>query len=152
VAVHSVKPAAHGAGAEDPDVTLLQRTLENRRSSSYGHNVIRNASSRIKQVSQELRRLASVNRRGGAGRTLDRSKSAAAHALKGLKFISKAEGAKGWEAVEERFDKLAQNGLLHRSKFGQCIGEQLLFLVCFCLTHPSVYTSIDCLVLAARAN
>ncbi|PAN42913.1 hypothetical protein PAHAL_8G197400 [Panicum hallii] len=128
VAVHSVKPAHHGGpggagGAEDPDVTLLARTLENRRSSSYGHSVIRNASSRIKQVSQELRRLASVNRRGGAGgRTLDRSKSAAAHALKGLKFISKAEGAKGWEAVEERFDKLAQNGLLHRSKFGQCIG------------------------------
>ncbi|RLM59019.1 hypothetical protein C2845_PM18G08360 [Panicum miliaceum] len=128
VAVHSVKPAHHGGpggagGAEDPDVTLLARTLESRRSSSYGHSVIRNASSRIKQVSQELRRLASVNRRGGAGgRTLDRSKSAAAHALKGLKFISKAEGAKGWEAVEERFDKLAQNGLLHRSKFGQCIG------------------------------
>ncbi|KAF8650863.1 hypothetical protein HU200_063771 [Digitaria exilis] len=70
----------------------------------------------------------SVNRRGGGGggggggRALDRSKSAASHALKGLKFISKAEGAKGWEAVEERFDKLAQNGLLHRSKFGQCIG------------------------------
>ncbi|KAK8447781.1 hypothetical protein SEVIR_8G151700v4 [Setaria viridis] len=122
VAVHSVKPAAHGgAGGEDPDVTLLARTLENRRSSSYGHNVIRNASSRIKQVSQELRRLASINRHGGGGRTLDRSKSAAAHALKGLKFISKAEGAKGWEAVEERFDKLAPNGLLHRSKFGQCM-------------------------------
>nr|CAB3491692.1 unnamed protein product [Digitaria exilis] len=121
VAVHSVKPAGgnHASSAsDDPDVTLLARTLESRRSAS---SVIRNASSRIKQVSHELRRLASVNRRGG-GRALDRSKSAASHALKGLKFISKAEGAKGWEAVEERFDKLAQNGLLHRSKFGQCIG------------------------------
>jgi respiratory burst oxidase len=126
VAVHSVKPAhvgGAGAGGDDPDVTLLARTLESRRSSSYGHSVIRNASSRIKQVSQELRRIASINRRGAAGPRIDRSKSAAAHALKGLKFISKAEGAAGWEAVERRFDKLAENGLLHRSKFGQCIGE-----------------------------
>lgn len=120
VAVHSVKPAhGVGAGGDDSDVTLLARTLENRRS---GSSVIRNASSRIKQVSQELRRIASINRRGGGPR-FDRSKSAAAHALKGLKFISKAEGAAGWEAVEKRFDKLAENGLLHRSKFGQCIGE-----------------------------
>lgn len=124
VAVHSVKPA-HGGGhaggnGDDSDVTLLARTLENRRSS--GSSIIRNASSRIKQVSQELRRIASINRRGGGPR-FDRSKSAAAHALKGLKFISKAEGAAGWEAVERRFDKLAENGLLHRSKFGQCIGE-----------------------------
>ncbi|CAD6256873.1 unnamed protein product [Miscanthus lutarioriparius] len=122
VAVHSVKPA-HGGGhaggnGDDSDVTLLARTLENRRS---GSSVIRNASSRIKQVSQELRRIASINRRGGGPR-FDRSKSAAAHALKGLKFISKAEGAAGWEAVERRFDKLAENELLHRSKFGQCIG------------------------------
>jgi len=118
VAVHSVKPA-HGGSGDDSDVTLLARTLESRRS---GSSIIRNASSRIKQVSQELRRIASINRRGGGPR-FDRSKSAAAHALKGLKFISKAEGAAGWEAVERRFDKLAENGLLHRSKFGQCIGE-----------------------------
>ncbi|KAK3119038.1 hypothetical protein QOZ80_9BG0712690 [Eleusine coracana subsp. coracana] len=129
VAVHSVRPAAGGNG-EDSDVTLLARTLE-KRSSSFGHSVIRNASSRIKQVSQELRRLASVNRRGGGaghggGRTLDRSKSAAAHALKGLKFISRADGASGWPAVEERFEKLAENGLLHRSKFGKCIGMKEL--------------------------
>ncbi|XP_062182578.1 respiratory burst oxidase homolog protein B-like [Phragmites australis] len=117
VAVHSVKPAA---GGDDSDVTLLARTLENR-SSSFGHSVIRNASSRIKQVSQELRRLASVNRRG-AGPRIDRSKSGAAHALKGLKFISRADGGSGWPAVEKRFDDLSQNGLLHRSKFGQCIG------------------------------
>ncbi|KAJ1275739.1 hypothetical protein BS78_05G159100 [Paspalum vaginatum] len=124
VAVHSVKPAH--AGGDDPDVTLLARTLESRRSSSYGHSAIRSASSRIKQVSQELRRIASVNRRGGGGPRIDRSKSAAAHALKGLKFISRAEGAAGWEAVEKRFDKLADDGLLHRSKFGQCIGMKEL--------------------------
>ena len=151
VAVHSVKPAHHGGGgagaaaADDPDVTLLARTLESRRSSSYGHSAIRSASSRIKQVSQELRRLASLNRRGGGapGRGLDRSKSAAAHALKGLKFISRADGAKGWEAVEERFDKLDRegklpNGLLPRSKFGEVIGELLsLSPIALPLLHSS---------------
>jgi respiratory burst oxidase len=120
VAVHSVKPAA--GGAEDSDVTLLARTLENR-SSSYGHGVLRNASTRIKQVSQELRRLASVNRRGAGPSRIDKSKSAAAHALKGLKFISRTDGNAGWTAVEKRFDELAENGLLNRSKFGKCIGN-----------------------------
>ncbi|KAL5203835.1 hypothetical protein ABZP36_008706 [Zizania latifolia] len=122
VAVHSVKPAA---GGDDSDVTLLARTLENR-SSSYGHSVIRNASSRIKQVSHELRRLASVNRRGAGGPRIDRSKSGAAHALKGLKFISRADGGAGWPAVEKRFDEFAKDGLLPRSKFGQCIGMKEL--------------------------
>ncbi|KAG8090729.1 hypothetical protein GUJ93_ZPchr0011g27322 [Zizania palustris] len=118
VAVHSVKPAA--GGDDSDDVTLLARTLEKR--SSYGHSVIRNASSRIKQVSQELRHLASVNRRP----RIDRSKSGAAHALKGLKFISRADGGSGWPAVEKRFDELAKDGLLPRSKFGQCIGMKEL--------------------------
>uniref|UniRef100_A0ACD5W6B2 Uncharacterized protein n=1 Tax=Avena sativa TaxID=4498 RepID=A0ACD5W6B2_AVESA len=122
VAVHSVKPAG---GGEDSDVTLLARTLE-KRSSSYGQGVLRNASTRIKQVSQELRRLASVNRRGAGPSRIDKSKSAAAHALKGLKFISKTDGSAGWTAVEKRFDDLAENGLLNRSKFGKCIGMKEL--------------------------
>ncbi|KAL6654760.1 hypothetical protein ACP70R_008225 [Stipagrostis hirtigluma subsp. patula] len=96
------------------------------RSSSSSHSVIRNASSRIKQVSQELRRLASVNRRAAAPR-IDRSKPAAAHALKGLKFISCTDdGSDGWPAVEARFKEHAENGLLPRSKFGQCIGMKEL--------------------------
>ncbi|KAG1370258.1 Respiratory burst oxidase-like protein C [Cocos nucifera] len=53
---------------------------------------------------------------------IDRSKSAAAHALKGLKFISKTDGATGWLAVVKRFDELAVDGALPRSLFGQCIG------------------------------
>ncbi|XP_047090979.1 respiratory burst oxidase homolog protein B-like [Lolium rigidum] len=122
VAVHSVKPAA---GGEDSDVTLLARTLE-KRSASYGHGVLRNASTRIKQVSHELRRLASVNRRGAGPSRIDKSKSAAAHALKGLKFISKTDGSAGWTAVEKRFDELSENGLLNRSKFGKCIGMKEL--------------------------
>nr|CAD1833889.1 unnamed protein product [Ananas comosus var. bracteatus] len=115
--------AAAGGGSDDPEVTLLARALE-KRSASLGASVIRSASSRIRHVSQELRRLASLsNKRGGAG-PIDRSKSAAAHALKSLKFISKTDGAAGWAAVEKRFDDLAVDGALHRSRFGQCIGVE----------------------------
>ncbi|XP_058102675.1 respiratory burst oxidase homolog protein C-like [Magnolia sinica] len=118
VAVHSVKTAGGGA-SEDPEVTLLAKTLEKR--SSFGSSVIRSASSRIRQVSQELKRLASITRRPSVGR-FDRTKSAAAHALKGLKFISKTDGGAGWSAVDKRFDELAVNGTLPRAVFGQCIG------------------------------
>ncbi|KAL5678573.1 hypothetical protein ACJX0J_014704, partial [Zea mays] len=122
--VHGVEPAHAGPG-DDPNVTqVVARPLENhRRSSSYGHSLTRNASSRFKfkQVSQEIRRVA------GGPRT-DLSTSAAAHALMGLRFISKAEGSAGWEAVKMRFRKLAINGLLHRSMFAECIGMKDTFV------------------------
>ncbi|GFQ01942.1 respiratory burst oxidase homolog protein c [Phtheirospermum japonicum] len=78
-------------------------------------------SSRIRQVSC----LAALTRRPHAGRRLDRTKTAAANALVGLKFISsKTEGGAAWAEVESRFDELtaATDGLLHRSSFGECIG------------------------------
>nr|DAD30351.1 TPA_asm: hypothetical protein HUJ06_009202 [Nelumbo nucifera] len=121
VAVHSVKPAG-GADAEDPELTLLAKNLEKR--SSFGSSVMRSASSRIKQVSQELKRLASLTKRPSSTR-FDRTKSAAAHALKGLKFISsKTDGTAGWVAVEKRFNDLtaSTNGVLPRTLFGECIG------------------------------
>ncbi|XP_051135758.1 respiratory burst oxidase homolog protein C-like [Andrographis paniculata] len=122
VAVHSVK-AAGGSEVEDPELALLAKGLEKR--SSFGSSVVRSASSRFRQVSQELKRLASLTQRRGqpAGR-FDRTKSAAAHALKGLKFISKTDGAAGWAGVEKRFDELTEktDGLLPRSLFGECIG------------------------------
>nr|GEV03923.1 respiratory burst oxidase homolog protein C-like [Tanacetum cinerariifolium] len=119
VAVHSVK-AAGGADMEDPELALLAKGLEKR--SSFGSSVVRNASSRIRQVSQELKRLTSFSKRP-IGR-LERTKSAAAHALKGLKFISKNDGGAAWAALEKRFNDLTKetNGLLPRSLFGECIG------------------------------
>lgn len=123
VAVHSVRPASAGGAVEfeDPGTMLLARKLERR--PSFGSSAIRTASNRFRQVSQELRRLASfTNRAAGAGRRLDRSRSAATHALKGLKFITKADLGAGWAAVDRRFDELADGGLLHRGMFGQCIG------------------------------
>ncbi|KAA8542033.1 hypothetical protein F0562_023185 [Nyssa sinensis] len=121
VAVHSVM-TADGAEVEDPELTLLAKGLEKR--SSFGSSVVRNASSRIRQVSQELKRLASFSKRAHPSR-IDRNKSAAAHALKGLKFISKTDGGAGWAAVEKRFDALttaSNNGFLPRSLFCECIG------------------------------
>ncbi|KAG2706341.1 hypothetical protein I3843_05G089000 [Carya illinoinensis] len=122
VAVHSVQTAI-----EDPELALLaKRTLEKKSSSSLGASMLRSTSAHIRQVSQELKRLASLSRRSSAARRFDRTKSAAAHALKGLKFIAAAKsgGASGWPAIEKRFDELtaSTNGLLVSSLFGECIG------------------------------
>ncbi|XP_015069955.1 respiratory burst oxidase homolog protein C [Solanum pennellii] len=121
VAVHSVKTAG-GADVEDPELALLAKGLEKK--STLGASLVRNASSRIRQVSQELKRLASLNKRPIPTGRFDRNKSAAAHALKGLKFISKTDGGAGWAAVEKRFDEITASttGLLPRAKFGECIG------------------------------
>ncbi|KAK4436726.1 Respiratory burst oxidaseprotein C [Sesamum alatum] len=121
VAVHSVK-AAGGGEVEDPELALLAKGLEKK--SSFGSSVVRNASSRIRQVSHELKRLASLTRRPHPGGRFDRTKSAAAHALKGLKFITKTDGGAACAGVEKRFDELTAttNGLLPRSLFGECIG------------------------------
>ncbi|XWS24357.1 hypothetical protein CRYUN_Cryun28dG0094700 [Craigia yunnanensis] len=123
VAVHSVQGA--GGGHEDPELALLaKRTLANK-SASFRSYLFRNTSAQIKQVSQELKRALS-RRPSNAGRRFDRTKSAAAHALKGLKFITTKTGASGngWSSVEKRFNDLtvSSNGLLHRSQFAECIG------------------------------
>ncbi|XP_059642510.1 respiratory burst oxidase homolog protein C-like isoform X2 [Cornus florida] len=103
------------ADVEDPELSLLAKGLE--KMSSFG-------SSQRRQVSQELKRLALFSKRAHASR-FDRTKSAAAHALKGLKFISKTDGGAGWAVVEKRFNELtasSTDGLLPRSLFCECIG------------------------------
>lgn len=122
VAVHSVQ-----GGNEDPELALLaMRTMENK-SASLCSSLFSNTSARIKQVSQEQKRV--VSRRSSNGK-IDRTKSAAAHALKGLKFITSKTGAcgNGWSFVEKRFNDLTSstNGLLHRSQFAECIGISFL--------------------------
>lgn len=123
VAVYSVQPAA--TGFEDPELALLAKQTLDKRSSSLFRNVS------LRQVSQELRRgLVSFSRRssgGGATGRFDRTKSAAAHALRGLKFITAkagSSGASGWPMVEKKFVQLTTSsvGLLHCSLFGECIG------------------------------
>ncbi|GMI89386.1 hypothetical protein like AT1G19230 [Hibiscus trionum] len=57
---------------------------------------------------------------------LQRTKSCAERALKGLRFISRNTGANDaeemWKRVESRFESLAKDGLLAREDFGECIG------------------------------
>ncbi|CAO2203483.1 unnamed protein product [Urochloa humidicola] len=53
---------------------------------------------------------------------LDRSKSGAVVALKGLQFVTAKVGHDGWAAVEKRFNQLQVDGILLRSRFGKCIG------------------------------
>lgn len=120
VAVHSVKAANGGDLQDDSELTLLAKGLEKKSSMS-----IRNASAKIRQVGHELKRLTSFTKNKPAAR-FDRSKSAATHALKGLKFISsKTDGGHGWAAVEKRFNDMtaSNNGVLPRSRFGECIGN-----------------------------
>ncbi|XP_052490334.1 respiratory burst oxidase homolog protein A isoform X3 [Gossypium raimondii] len=52
---------------------------------------------------------------------LDRIRSGAQKALRGLRFITNNE-ANAWEEVENNFNKLAKHGSLFRSDFAQCIG------------------------------
>ncbi|GMH09363.1 hypothetical protein Nepgr_011204 [Nepenthes gracilis] len=54
---------------------------------------------------------------------LDRTRSGAQKALKGLRFISsKSKGVDTWSEVEKNFEKLAKDGFLYRTDFAQCIG------------------------------
>ncbi|PON39891.1 Respiratory burst oxidase [Parasponia andersonii] len=56
---------------------------------------------------------------------LDRTRSGAHKALRGLKFIStnsKTNGVDAWNEVEKNFEKFAKDGFLYRSDFAQCIG------------------------------
>lgn len=55
---------------------------------------------------------------------LDRTRSGAQKAIRGLRFISntKSNGVDAWKEVQANFDKLARDGFLSRSDFAQCIG------------------------------
>ncbi|KAG4137091.1 hypothetical protein ERO13_D07G050200v2 [Gossypium hirsutum] len=121
VAVHSLKAANGDDLEQDPELALLAKGLEKR--TTLGSLMARNASAKIRQVSHELKRLTSFTKKPAR---FDRTKSAAAHALTGLKFISKTDGGHGWAAVEKRFDEItgSNNGYLPRSQFGECIGME----------------------------
>ncbi|CAO2196957.1 unnamed protein product [Urochloa humidicola] len=53
---------------------------------------------------------------------LDRSVTGAPSALRGLQFLNQAAVTEGWSEVEKRFHRLAVDGYLLRTRFGQCIG------------------------------
>jgi len=53
---------------------------------------------------------------------LNRTRSGAQKALKGLRFIS-SKGNVTWKEVERNFERLAKDGFLYRSDFAECIGS-----------------------------
>nr|WOW72686.1 ferric reductase [Mangifera indica] len=55
---------------------------------------------------------------------LDRTRSGAQKALRGLRFISssKTNGVDAWNEVQSNFEKLSKDGFLFRADFAQCIG------------------------------
>ncbi|KAL2941035.1 Respiratory burst oxidase-like protein B [Bienertia sinuspersici] len=99
----------------DQEAALLTSHLEKQRPQKLTSQL----SAKLKQVGRELKRVTSSNR---GFRQLDRTKTTAARALKGLQFLNKSVGGEGWEQVLERFEDLAVDGLLLRSRFGKCIG------------------------------
>lgn len=55
---------------------------------------------------------------------LDRTRSGAMKALRGLKFISsKSNAVDAWNEVQSNFDRLSKDGHLYRADFAQCIGS-----------------------------
>ncbi|KAK2365022.1 respiratory burst oxidase protein B [Trifolium repens] len=93
----------------DSETALLASRLEKRPST---------LSVKLKQVSQELKRMTSSKKFD----RVDRAKSGAARALKGLKFMTKNVGDRGWDQVAKRFDELEVDGKLPKTRFSQCIG------------------------------
>lgn len=97
----------------DQEAALLASQLEKKPTSSLGSQL----SYHLRQVSQDPRRITS--RRMNKP---DRTRSGAARALRGLQFMNKNVGNEGWSEVEKRFDELAVDGMLPKSRFGKCIG------------------------------
>jgi len=103
----------------DSETALLASRLEKRPST---------LSVKLKQVSQELKRMTSSKKFD----RVDRAKSGAARALKGLKFMTKNVGSdRGWSQVEKRFDELEVDGKLPKTRFSQCIGILCIIVILF---------------------
>lgn len=122
-------------GLTSPDHTgttgsLLRQDPSGRRSSNSGlKRIASSVSTKLKRVASSVSASSSSAARKPPLPPLAkfrRSKSRAEQALKGLKFITKTDGVAGWPGVEKRFHHITVNtyGLLHRSRFGECIGKK----------------------------
>ncbi|KAJ0046642.1 hypothetical protein Pint_05548 [Pistacia integerrima] len=88
VAINSINQG--GAVHEDPELSSLinKITVENSSSSSVLFSLFQSTCSHIKEVFEELNiRISSLTKRPSASRCFDQTKSAAVHALKGLKLF-----------------------------------------------------------------
>ncbi|XP_058761130.1 putative respiratory burst oxidase homolog protein H [Vicia villosa] len=65
------------------------------------------------------------NHNNNNGGKMVRMQSGAARGLKGLRFLDRTVTGKegdAWRSIEKRFTQHAVDGMLHKDKFGQCIG------------------------------
>lgn len=126
IALHVEPVTGNNDRGEDDKLILLGKGMEKKR--SFGDSFGRTASNHLRQLSREVIRLTSFSRQVEVEKgKYDRTMSAAFHALKGLKFITKNDGDAGWKKVEDEFDRLIKeketnDGLLPREKFAECIG------------------------------
>ena len=74
---------------------------------------------------------------------LNRTRSGAHKALRGLRFISN-KGSAAWNEVERNFDRLAKDGYLYRSDFAECIGVFVIEFHRIRLIQSSSSLFIDC--------
>ncbi|KAL4180828.1 hypothetical protein AMTRI_Chr12g234330 [Amborella trichopoda] len=137
-----------GGNAEDHDDSTPQS--DSMKAALFGRSGSKRVAERVRCVSHEfvteLRRFARARSLSGRSVTteeapvtdaraarrvqarLERTRSGAKEALKGLRFISKTATAGGgdsgemWPQVAARFDKLAKDDLLCRHDFAACIG------------------------------
>lgn len=109
--VHDDTVSVQNIKGGDSETAYLASRLQRKKSASLGS-----------QLSFKLRQMASSSKK--PPKNLDRTKSGAARALKGLKFMTKNVGHEGWSEIEKRFHELAaDDGTIPKSKFGQCIGK-----------------------------
>ncbi|KAL1213923.1 Respiratory burst oxidase-like protein F [Cardamine amara subsp. amara] len=122
----------------------MKRTSSNRLR-QFSQELKAEAVAKAKQLSQELKRFSwsrsfsgTLTQTGGVGLVnsalearalrkqraqLDRTRSSAQRALRGLRFIStKNKNVDGWNDVQSNFEKLSKNGYIYRSDFAHCIG------------------------------
>ncbi|KVH95364.1 Calcium-binding EF-hand [Cynara cardunculus var. scolymus] len=94
---------------------------------SYGHRSRASSSSPMQNVPSGSGGLDSALAARAIRRQraqLDRTRSGAHKALRGLRFISnsKINRVDAWNEVQNNFNKLAKDGFLYRADFAQCIG------------------------------
>lgn len=126
----SVAPAADDVSAADGILPRSMSATSRRIRRTFGW--LRSASSRTTASNSEPVEFALSAREARRLKAkLQRTRSSARRALDGLRFISRTTvGANGaeeqWKQVEARFESLADDGLLARPDFGECIGKFLL--------------------------
>ncbi|XP_051137409.1 respiratory burst oxidase homolog protein A [Andrographis paniculata] len=143
--VETSTPASASASASTSRSPTMRRSASNKLL-QFSQELKAEALAKAKQFSQELRRFSWSHGHAsrilsGAGNSgldsalaaramrrqraqLDRTRSGARKALRGLKFISniKNNRIEAWNEVQSNFEKLAKDGYLYRADFAQCIG------------------------------